>query len=725
MVESHLIIGESMKTADSRFLGKRVKSLVCIGMIGLGLVAVLAGQNKIERDYVIRLGVEEVRLDAVVLDRKGRQITDLTLNDFEIRQGLANQKLTSAIYINEYPPRPQTQPKQTEQSPSAPVSMLKQGEVHRTFVFVVDNIALDFLQFCDARTVLKKFIHEQMQSGDLVAIVPTAGGATEFQTFTSDKQHLNSIINNLPWLSILNQWNTKDLNKDLDDQDRIKSDEELNDFHMATKYCIKALGKMPGRKSLFLLSTRVWLKGSMADFVRIQRIYNELADDALRAGVVIHTLDMEQLTGPEQIYPDFRADKGLQNIPPFDPTRDIPAADPVAVSQGRNSLASTLLWALNQRRQIPLSEKTGGLFVTDSNFSSSPSGIGRASEMIKGYYLLTYIPPADTFSKNSKKEYMHIRVKVKRSGGEVHARTGFFRTPESLSNSYENVSTLQEAINSPFRYNDLNVSLTSGFIDDPHKGYLLQSWLHVNGKDISIGGAKGGMHSVSIEGVCITSNIDNVIQDSNARRYEYSVKSEDIPWIKEHGLRFSISLPIKKPGAYYVRAAMKDQGSGKIGSAYQYINIPDLKNGRLAFSDIFIVDRDEDLPWARSESSELSPNLRRDSGKSAAIRNYAPGETIEYAAIIYNAKSDTEQKPDLESQLTLFGNGKELVKGNIVVLDISGVNDLKRIPIRKKLMLEKSLLPGDYILLLQVTDKQASKNKNIASQSLSFKVLAN
>lgn len=343
--------------------------------------------------------------------------------------------------------------------------------------------------------------------------------------------------------------------------------------------------------------------------------------------------------------------------------------------------------------------------------------------MIKGYYILTYVPPADTFSKDSKNPYMNIQVKVKRPGCEVHARTGFFRTPESSFSPYGNIRTLQEAIFSPFQYNDLKINIVSGFIDDSQKRYLLQSSLHVDANDLNIDESQNGKRSISLEGVCITSNVDNVIQDSSAQRYDYSFTNKDILWIKENGLRFSIALPVKKPGAYYVRAAMKDQRSGKIGSAYQYIEIPDLKKGRLTLSNIFVVNRDEDLPWLRSESAELSPDIRKHSGKSAAIRKYTRGETIEYAAIIYNAKSDANQRQDLESQFTLFGNGKELVKGNVESVDLSGVTDFERIPIRKKLTLDNSLESGDYILLLQVTDKLASKNKNLASQSLSFKLI--
>jgi hypothetical protein len=314
-------------------------------------------------------------------------------------------------------------------------------------------------------------------------------------------------------------------------------------------------------------------------------------------------------------------------------------------------------------------------------------------------------------------------MKVKRTGCEVHSRDGFLRTLASPKTTSEKTGSLQEAIFSPFRNNALEVNLASGFIDDPQKGYLLQSWIHVDAKDLSIGEAKGGMHSISLEAACITSNIDNNIQDSSAQRYDYSFKSGDAPWIKEHGLQFSLTLPVKKPGAYYVRAAMKDLGSGKIGSAYQFIEIPNLKKGRLSLSNIFIVNREEDVPWGRTITSELAPDVRRDSRKSSALRSYAPGETIDYAAMIYNAETGANQKPDLESQFTLFGNGKEILKGEIEAVDLSGVNDSKRIPIRKKLALEKSLQPGDYVLLLQVTDKQASKNKNIASQSLSFKVI--
>jgi hypothetical protein len=84
----------------------------------------------------------------------------------------------------------------------------------------------------------------------------------------------------------------------------------------------------------------------------------------------------------------------------------------------------------------------------------------------------------------------------------------------------------------------------------------------------------------------------------------FDIKEENIPWVREHGIKFSLTLAVKKPGIYYVRTAVWDPMSGKMGSAYQYIEIPDLKKNRLALSNIFIINRAEDLPWVGSNAPE-------------------------------------------------------------------------------------------------------------------------
>ena len=48
----------------------------------------------------IKLSVNEVRLDVVVLDRNGNPVTDLTAKDFEILQNGNRQNILSSVYID-------------------------------------------------------------------------------------------------------------------------------------------------------------------------------------------------------------------------------------------------------------------------------------------------------------------------------------------------------------------------------------------------------------------------------------------------------------------------------------------------------------------------------------------------------------------------------------------------------------------------------------------------
>ena len=532
-----------------------------------------------EKGFKIRIGVEEVRLDTVVLDKNGHQITDLTADDFEIYQDHFRQKVTSCIYINDYQPRLQkavAPSKDTANAPPIPAPAMKRENVRRTIVFVVDNLAMSFTQVHRARLALQKFVEAQMQEGDIVAIVPTAGGNTAFQTFSADRRQLFSMINNVRWYI---EVRTTQMTSQL----------------MAMAYSIRTLRDMPGRKSSIMISPStmipsplvtqigVWLDSAKRAVEYTDSTFNPLADAALRAGVVIHTLDIRGLSGP----PGIDAEQG------FDYSLLTGGVlDPGLVSDK----ASKAVAVRDTQTPIPLSKKTGGLFIQDSNWFVN--GIGPVQEEMKGYYMLTYAPPPSTFRMESRFIYHRIQIKVKRPGSEVHARDGFYGMTQPENAPAGISSSLYTAIFSPFQYNDLNVNLASGYIDDPQKGYLLQSSMHLDAQDLSITEAIEGKSSIAIEAASVTADINNAIKDSSAHRYDFDVRKENIPWVREHGIRFSLTLPVKKPGAYYVRTAVRDPVSGRMGSAYQYIEIPDLNKDHLALSNIFIINRGEDLPWA-------------------------------------------------------------------------------------------------------------------------------
>ena len=711
------------------FQNIRLHGLLWIGIFLLGVTISAIGQEnqilseagKKEAGLTIYVGVEEVRLDAVVLDRKGRQITDLTAEDFEIRQDGQLQKITSSTYISDNQAQPGMKngvSPNLKRALPIPAPLLTRDTVHRTIVFLVDDLSMSFPDVYYARMSLQRFVERQMQPGDLISIIQTKGGNAGLQTFSSDKRELLARISNIRWnVSYPIRWDVSDPSG----IEQIMLSMSFDPKIAAIDYCIKALLDMPGRKTLLLLSANVMLPNTdPVLYNRIKEKYNALADSALRAGVVIHTLDILGLVNSQAIalYGNVvvRAldaegtylHEGLKLGPTPAEQRRLQAED-------RKTL-----------EEIPLSHKTGGLFLTGNNFFLN--GIGDADELMKGYYLLSYTPPPATFSSDSPKVIHKIKITVKRPGSEVHSRDGFYGTPGILSEPDKTKDPMMEAMMSPFRNSDLKLNLASGYINDPQSGYLVRAWLHLDGNHLSFVDEKDGSHSVSLLAMAITSDVNGLVQDSGQMRIGFPVNDRDIRWIRENGLSVSLFLPAKKPGAYYVRAAVRDQVSGAIGSAYQFMEIPDLKKGGLSLSSIFILNRDEDASWIQSGTAEKPqgpPDSTRQAAKrSQALRKYRPGESFDYMAIIYNAKAEEGLTPDLESQYVLYRNGSEIFKSSPAPVDVRNAKDFRKISVSKKLKLDNTLQPGDYVLQLQVTDKRM-RERNLAAQTVDFEVDAN
>ncbi len=152
-----------------------------------------------------------------------------------------------------------------------------------------------------------------------------------------------------------------------------------------------------------------------------------------------------------------------------------------------------------------------------------------------------------------------------------------------------------------------------------------------------------------------------------------------------------------------------------------------LSQGRLAISDLFIISDEDDASWVRSGTMKdkvqnwLTPDMSRDERRSPAFRIYKPGDNFEYMAAVYNA-NHKDRAPDLESQFILYRDGSEYLRGEWRGVELSGLDDLSRIPIRKRMLLGETLPEGDYVLQLVIKDKQKSGENSVAAQSLHFQI---
>ena len=466
---------------------------------------------------------------------------------------------------------------------------------------------------------------------------------------------------------------------------------------------------------------------------RYEELYRGLADEALRAGVVVNLLDVDGLYTMASNYADAAVWLGGK----VSGGGGIPAPGSAPIPDGPMQQILAILQAPRSdpiRPANPLPALTGGITIQDKNFFLD--GISREVEsLMRGYYLISYEPPSNTFETRGRNDvYRSLKVRVNRKDVVVHTRSGFFSRLESeLDADTPKQHPLVEAIYSPFQSTDLNVDIVAGYVNDAKSGYLVRSWIHFDPKDVKIIETEGGGGRINLETLCVTSDINGNIQDTKHAEFSLSnINShEDIAWIQKHGIRFSLLLPVKKPGPYYVQVSVQDKETGKVGSAYQFLEIPEIKKNALALSNIFMITSVDDLVWMSSDvTKDIAGGvffpMYQGEARSPALRTYMSGDNLHTLVMLYNADEKAIARSEIEIQTILYKDGKEWLRNEPIPIAVAGEKNPDGIPIVQKLTIRPDMPPGDYMLQLAVTDKKNSKRQEgNAIQFLSFTVVDN
>jgi len=148
---------------------------------------------------VIRISVNLVQLDAVVIDPHGKQVKDLKKSDFEILQDKKLQAITNFSYVDVGPGAMPEPPMAVAASrskglPPPPAAIVKVANARRTVAVLVDDLGLSFASIAHIRSALNKFVDEDIEPGDLVAIIQSSKGMGALQQFTTDKRLLHVAI---------------------------------------------------------------------------------------------------------------------------------------------------------------------------------------------------------------------------------------------------------------------------------------------------------------------------------------------------------------------------------------------------------------------------------------------------------------------------------------------------------------------------------------------------
>lgn len=698
-----------------------------------------SAQEAASQEGVIRINVNLVQVDAMVTDAKGRPVTDLTADDFVVLQDGRPQTITNFAFVavkntatatagTASPPK---RAKTTVSLPPPPGAQLRQDQVRRTVALVIDDLALSVDSIQRVRQSLKKWVDEQMQPGDLVAVIRTSAGMGALQQFTADKNVLYTAIDLVQFhtgrvrVSSFAPLTGPILERHVQghiytEVDTTLFDNEVQQAYMlgsvgAIRYVLQGLRDLPGRKSMVLFSENMrftYLEGpglvniEVTSKGLVDERMQRLVDDANRSSVVVYAIDPRGVVSTGITAEDLTAAAGgdlggltAEQISQVDPQR---SDDVIASRDG----------------MILLTEKTGGLLLHDNDISGS---LQRVVDDGNGYYLLGYHPSESTFEKTRQPKFHTISVHVKRAGLRVRSRTGFFGTSDAgtAPPPAGRAEQIAKALASPFASSTMRVKLTTLFSHTDNEGPYINALFHVDAHDLTFTRFNGGPRQAQFDTFAVTFDVDGKAVSSANKTWNVRVEDGSFDDVLRRGLIYSLHVPVKKPGPYQMRMVLRDSNSEQVASATQFIEVPDVGNGRLALSGLVLAG-EQTQQTGETHSAEGSINAG-DPDLTSAVRVFKPKTPIVYAFKIMNARANSNKQFQLEIQTRVFREGQEVYLGAPSLLSTEGQKDPKHLVAAGRLQFAQAT-PGYYALQVIVTDKSANEKYRIAAQSMDFEI---
>jgi hypothetical protein len=256
----------------------------------------------------------------------------------------------------------------------------------------------------------------------------------------------------------------------------------------------------------------------------------------------------------------------------------------------------------------------------------------------------------------------------------------------------------------------------------------MRSIVHVNARDLTFTEQPDGWHQAVFDVLAITFGDNGVVLDQLARTQTLRFRGKTYENILKEGFTYNIIVPVKKPGAYQLRTALRDTGTERVGSASQFIEVPDLKKNRLALSGIMMKGMsfqsfNQGGSGAAQEEADKSIG-ESDPNASPALRRFKQGLVLIYAMAIYNAQLDKATgQPQLKTQARVFLDGKPVFTGTEIPLDVTKQSDLKRLQVAGAMQLGTAMVPGEYVIQIVVTDELAKQKHRVASQWIDFEIV--
>jgi VWFA-related protein len=578
-------------------------ALVLCGVI---LTAVsISGQSKPEppppgqAEDVVRVNTTLVQTDLMVFDKKGRFVGGLKPEQFTLK--IDNKPQT--ISFLEQVTSGNSQAARKTGTPGETAAAVHRG---RTVIFFADDLHLAPDSLVRTRKALLEFVDHRMTDSDQVAITSSSGQIGFLQQITDDKVALRSAVARLNYranskmdmesppmseyialkirdgdestisyyvsemmkqscykapgapgdgyICTMSVQSARHLVRERAQMMTIQAAPDTTNTLVLLEGLMRTAAQLPGRKVVFLISDGFYLNDRQSNARdRIKRI----TDAAGRAGVVIYTLDARGIIGES-----------------LDVTNNRPVD-----SQGLSSNIGEV--TSSQDGLNALAGDTGGRAFRNTN-APMAEWADKVLDETSNYYLLAWRPDGE---EQKRGKFNHIEASIiNRPDLTVRLRSGYFKTAPlpilTIKQKTEKDPTkareddMRLVIDAPVSQRQIPTDLSLGLEQMPGVGTKVNATMQINrqaltfdlndGKlvaDLDIGGifydAKGKPVSSFVGRV----KIFPVPEGSSMTRRSQAVYS------------FHAWLPA---GLYQVRVGIRDLKSGRIGSAMQWIEVPNI-----------------------------------------------------------------------------------------------------------------------------------------------------
>ncbi len=706
------------------------------------------------QDEVLRISTDLVQTDLVVLDKKGNNVKDLTKDQFELLVDGQRQNISFFESVNAGSMKEAAQLATARESAAGGTTSATAGPSSaiasapgRSFIFFVDDYHLAAEGIQRTTELLNNFVGK-MGDDDRALLMSPSGQIGFLQQLTDHKGALKLAISRIKYQSqaapmstgrrpmtiyeaLAIERNQRDMieyktREYMDDMglsrvpnpvrssapgavEQPRSGTDVMGRQMTAEVAIKAearnlvahansvneallgsleyvtrgAGALPGRKLFFLISDGFLLDTRHA---KSSERFNRIIDTAARAGVAIYTVDSKGLTAgsinaSQDALPDLAV--GVAQGATYQPSTTNATTSSLASDTATKDVLRTI------------AADTGGRAILNRN--DLEAGINQILRETESYYVLAWKPLA---VEAGKPKFSTLAVTVKgRPELRVLARKGFYTTSlqpvaeETKPAPKESKAAtlkpseieLRSALTAAFPRRQLGVSSYTTYTNESGAAYKVITFADLSRAAATKGEVDFYVALLDSTGKAVTSVGQKLTVAENSQPS-----------------RVATTLPnTVPPGLYQVRVAARDVQSGRLGSTFQWIELPPFEAGKLASSNILLAE----VTGKAGETPVLDVE-----------RRFARSSSMLIQMLVYNAKPAGTGAPDVSVTLQVLRDGKQVIAAPPQAVASSG--DAARLPYGAEIPLS-GFPPGRYTLKVTAEDRAA---KTSTSQQVNFSI---